>query len=87
MSRRSDYLDYIVDGGVMDNLPLPVAPEDNGLYKMAVGGFGMEKAQGFYRCITQGRSADNSLIGSYIDLGNDIVVILYKKGRIWKNLL
>lgn len=73
MSRRSDYLDYIVDGGVMSELPLPVAPEDNGLYKMAVGGFGLEKSRGFYRCKVHNFSdGDWDFVGSFIDLGANV---------------
>lgn len=72
MSRRSDYLDYIADGGLMSELQVPMAPEDNGLYKMAIGGFGMEKSKGFYRCKVHNTGAGNqNFVGGFLDLGEN----------------
>lgn len=74
MARRDEYLSYVVKGGLMEDLPTPISPEDEPLYLMGTMGFGMEKEKGFYRCKVDNSNAEGTwnYLGFSIDLGENI---------------
>lgn len=77
MSRRVDYLNYIANGGNVNDLPLPTAPEDYPLYKIAtsgVGGTGALKnsggrVNGYYSCLLNSEANAQNFCSTILDLG------------------
>lgn len=77
MSRRVDYLNYIANGGNVNDLPLPMAPEDYPLYKIATGGVGGTgvlknsggRVNGYYSCLLNSDSGSYNFCSTILDLG------------------
>lgn len=73
MSRRVDYLNYLLNGGDSRELPAPASREDEVLYEACVNGGGVKTgagAEGFYRCKVHNTGNGNiDFIGSFLDLG------------------
>lgn len=90
MSRRVDYLNYIANGGNVNDLPLPMAPEDYPLYKIATSGVGGNGAlknsggrvNGFYRCALNSDSANSNFCSTILDLGEKRVTSAKFKAKI-----
>ena len=76
MSRRVDYLNYIANGGNINDLPLPMAPEDYPLYKIATGGVGGTGAlknsggrvNGYYSCLLNSEANAQNFCSTILDL-------------------
>ena len=73
MSRRVDYLNYLLNGGDSRELPAPASREDEVLYEACVNGGGVKTgagAEGFYRCKVETTGAGLfNFIGGFLDLG------------------
>ena len=70
-SRREQYLHYLAFGGDLRDLPAPVAPEDEYLYRACVEGTNLpKKVDSYYECTLNSDSEAYNFVSGILDLGD-----------------
>lgn len=81
-NRINEYAQFLMEGGVLENLPHPISDIDKGLYALCVNGVGLEKkAEGFYRCVLNSDSGGQNFFGGFYDLGSHRIQSVKLKTR------